>query len=380
MNLEKLCAKFPGGIFRTEHPFYMVDAIRDIPDCLDACISESIIDEIRQQLGSFKPKNIFAVGCGTSYNACQAVGYSLQSLLEIPAMAYDAHDFLLDFPPGVDQNSMVISISESGNSITTCLSQEKAARNGAFTVGISANPRSRLAMEAKLTITDPLLHEIPLGKTRTFQSTTLLGILAGMMTLDSAQNLKFIRQMKEVNQLIRENLNYWEGTAKNIARDVGNEVTRYITTGFGAQKAVADEIGLKLIEVVGESATSYGLEEFTHGPSATFRKDLGIILFQTDQRTLEKAVQIAHGIAISDARLVVITDKPEAGWPVIARLINLPEIPNPQIFGQFPAAVAAQYLFYYLALQKGKNPDVNSEDTNPELGEIYAFFFPPGTH
>jgi glutamine---fructose-6-phosphate transaminase (isomerizing) len=380
MNLEKLYAKFPGGILRTEHPFYMADAIRDIPDCLDACLSESILDKIRLQVGTFKPNKIYAIGCGTSYNACQAVCYSLRSLLEIPAAAYDAHDFLLDFPPGVDQTSMVISISESGNSITTCLSQEKAEINGAFTVGISANPKSRLATNAKLNITDPFLHEIPLGKTRTFESTALLGMLSGVMTQDSNQQMKFIGQMKEVNQLIRENLNYWEGKAKTIALGLSGVTTRYITAGFGAQKAVADEIGLKLIEVVCESATSFGLEEFTHGPSATFRKDLGIVLFQTDGRTLEKAVQIAHGISISDARLVIITDKPEAGWPAKALKINLPEIPNPQIFGQFPAAAAAQYLFYYLAIHKGKNPDVNSEDTNPELGEIYAYFFPPGTH
>ena len=124
INLDKLRAKFPGGVLRTEHPFYMADAIRDIPNCLDACLSDNILDEIRQRLGSFKPKNIFAIGCGTSYNACHAVRYSLQSLLEIPAMAYDAHDFLLDFPPGVDQNSIVISISEFGNSITTCLSRK----------------------------------------------------------------------------------------------------------------------------------------------------------------------------------------------------------------------------------------------------------------
>ena len=50
MNLDKLCAKFPGGVLRTEHPFYMADAIRDIPNCLDACISVSILDEIRQTI------------------------------------------------------------------------------------------------------------------------------------------------------------------------------------------------------------------------------------------------------------------------------------------------------------------------------------------
>lgn len=380
MDLDKLKAKFPGGVLRDRHPFYMADAINDIPECLEACLSSTLLDHISGSLKSFKPRNVFIIGCGTSYNAGQAVGYTLRKILKIPAYAFDAYDFLLDFPPGVDQGSLVISISESGQSITTCLSQEKARSLGAFTVGISANPQSRLAGGADLSLTDPYLHEIPLGKTRTFLSTILLGILSGVMTEDPEQSQDFVNKMKEIISQIRENMKVWENAGQKLAPGLVSTTSRYIVTGFGSLKAVADEITLKLIEVLGDSATSFGLEEFSHGPSATFRKDLGIILFQTDDRTLDKAVRIAKGIAISEASLVVITDRPDADWPKSAMKIALPSMANPEIFGQFSATIAAQFFFYYMAIQKGLNPDVNSEDIHPELGEIYAFFFPPGTH
>jgi glucosamine--fructose-6-phosphate aminotransferase (isomerizing) len=251
---------------------------------------------------------------------------------------------------------------------------------GAFTVGISANPKSRLSTSANLGLIDPYLHEIPLGKTRTYLSTALLGMLSGILTQENDLSDGFIRQINSVIPQLLENSNYWQTTARNIADKQNSTRTRYIVTGFGAQKANSDEIRLKLMEILGESATSFGLEEFTHGPSASFQSDLVVIILQTDERTLNKAVRIAQGVVFSNASLIVITDRVDAGWPESANLIAIPKLENPALFGQFPVAVAAQYLFYYMALKKGLNPDVNLEDINPDLGDIYAFFFPPGTH
>ncbi len=341
---------------------------------------DEIQERINKSVSNLNPRNIYTIGCGTSFNSCQSVSYTLQKLLQIPSIAFNAHDYLLETPPGLGEGSLVISISESGQSITTCQSQEKSREMGAFTVGISANQNSRLATGANLALTDPFLHELPLGKTRTFLSTAYLGMLAGLMTGGFNHATSFIGLMKDTISILRENMALLEESGKLIAAEVGQHAGRYFTTGFGCQKPVSDEITLKLIEVVGESSTSFGLEEFSHGPSATFRKDLGVILFQTDPRTLEKSVRIAHGVAISKACLVVITDSPDSNWPENARVLSLPETQYPEIFGQFTSTVAAQYLFYYLALQKGLNPDVNSEDIHPELGDIYAFFFPPGTH
>ncbi|PKN98575.1 MAG: hypothetical protein CVU42_11610 [Chloroflexi bacterium HGW-Chloroflexi-4] len=380
MDLEKLSKKFPSGVLRKQHPFYMADAIADIPDCLTACMATDILKRVKLAVSGFTPAKIFTVGCGTSYNACQASAYILQSLLNIPVTALDAYDFELDSPPGIDGKTMVIGISESGQSITTCLSLEKSKALGAFTVGISANPESRLAKSADLALTDPFLHEIPLGKTRTYLSTALFAMLAGILTQSEAISAPFIAQMSKTIESIRENAQLWAQSAKAIAEKLPVSQTRYMVTGFGAQKANADEIRLKMMEVLGESATSFGLEEFTHGPSACFKSDLTVILLQTDERSLDKAVRISKGIIFSNVNLIIITDHPEADWADKAYKMSLPELENGRLYGQFPAAVASQYLFYSLALHKGLNPDVNLEDRHPELGDIYASFFPPGTH
>jgi glucosamine 6-phosphate synthetase-like amidotransferase/phosphosugar isomerase protein len=380
MDIDKLSKKFPSGVLRKQHPFYMADAISDIPACLAACMSPEMQKRITTAVEGFKPARIFAIGCGTSFNACQAAAYTLQKILQIPVIAMDAYDFELDTPPGIDQKTMLIAISESGQSITTCFSLEKSKELGAFTVGISANPGSRLSRSAKLALTDPFLHEIPLGKTRTYLSSALLAMLAGVFTREESTRELFVRQMTEVIDLIRKDSETWQITARKIANVLPVTRTRYVVTGFGAQKANADEIRLKVMEVLGESATSFSLEEFAHGPSACFSSDLTVIMLQTDDRTLEKAVRFSNGVVFSSAHLIVLTDQEQAGWPEKTLIIPLPRIENGDLFGLFPAIVAAQYLFYYLAIHKGLNPDVNLEDIHPELGDIYAFFFPPGTH
>jgi hypothetical protein len=107
---------------------------------------------------------------------------------------------------------------------------------------------------------------------------------------------------------------------------------------------------------------------------------MGIFLFQTDERTLEKAVRIAKGTCMSDAALVIFSDRLDVDWPEEAWKIGLPGVGKINQLGLFPAAVAAQYLMYFLAIEKGLNPDVNCQNFYPELADIFAFFFPPGTH
>lgn len=380
MGLERLKRKFPNGEIRDRHPFFMGEAIRDIPGCLEACLAPDLIGPMQRALTGIKPERVFVVGCGTSYNAGLAAALTLQGQLGVPAVAYDAYDFGIDLPPGVDANALVISISQSGGSLQTCLAQETAQKLGAMTVGISGNPDSRLAKRAHLAVTDPYRLEIPLGKTRSYLSSALLGMLAGMSTAPLENREGFIRAAEQMVGSLQKSMDLWENKSREIAKEWAGRTNHYLLTGFGIQKANADEIGLKIIEVLGEAATSFGLEGFTHGPNASFRKDMGIFLFQTDERTLEKAVRIANGIAMSEAALVILTDQVDAGWPENAWKVELPHLENSYYLGLFPTAVAAQNLMYFLAIEKGLNPDINCQDFYPELGEIFDFFFPPGTH
>ena len=288
----------------------------------------------------------------------------------------------LDTPFGVDSQALVISISHTGQTLATCLASEKAKSLGAFTVGISSNPISRLIKNANFGLADPYPHETrPRGKIRSYFSSTILGLLAAIMTSRSDTTRdEFVLQIKKVAQSIRQNLGQWEKAGRSIAAQWANVTTHYMVAGFGAQKPNADEIGLKLIEVLGEGATNYSLEEFTHGPGASFRKELGIILFQTDPRSLVRCLEIARGVAASEAQLVVITNAASAAWPERANVIALPFIERADLFGVFPAAAAAQNLLYFLAIDKGLNPDLNCLNIHPELAGVSAIFFPPGTH
>jgi glucosamine--fructose-6-phosphate aminotransferase (isomerizing) len=380
MGMERIKAKFPNGVLRTQHPYYMAEAIRDVPGCLSACLAEPILEPARQALSHIHAETIFAVGCGTSYNACQAVANNCRTMLRIPAYAYDAYDFCIDQPPQVDSKSLVISISQSGGSLTSCLAQEAARDRGAMTVGITGNPESRLAKSADYALTDPFRIEFPLGKTRSYQSSAMLGMLAGVLVNEAPLLEAFLRLGSATAESIASSMDNLEQLGSQVAKEWARRTNHYLLTGFGAQKANADEIGLKIIEVVSESATAFGLEEFTHGPNASFRHDMGIFLMQTDARTLEKAVRIANGVAMSKAALLVITNHPEAAWPDTAWKIEVPELDDGQHFGFFTTAVAAQWVMYYLAIAKGFNPDINGHDQHPELGDIFEFFFPPGTH
>ena len=186
--------------------------------------------------------------------------------------------------------------------------------------------------------------------------------------------------MKKVAHLIRQNLSMWELVGRSIAARWGPVTTHYMVAGFGIQKPNVDEFGLKIVEVLGESAISYSLEEFTHGPGASLRKDVGIVLFQTDPRSLSRCLEIARGVAASEAHLVVITDAVSSDWPQKATLITLPAIKKAGLLYVFTAAAAAQNLLYFLAIEKGLNPDVNCLNIHPELANVSAIFFPPGTH
>jgi glucosamine--fructose-6-phosphate aminotransferase (isomerizing) len=382
MNKANTPISTPGWEDRTQEPYYMGDSIKAIPGCIETCLQANYLGKIRKAMEEVKPARIFLVGCGTSFNACEAVAYTCRKLLEVPAEVFDALDFELDTPLGVDAQALVISISHSGQTLATCLASEKAKDLGAFTVGIASNPDSRLIKNASFGLVDPFPHETrPRGKTRSYHTSTLLGMLTAVMTTSSV-NLReeFVANIQEVAQAVRQDLDAWEKAGRSIGAQWALVTTHYMVAGFGAQKANADELGLKIVEVLGEGATNYGLEEFTHGPGASFRRDMGIVLFQTDPRSLGRCLEIARGVAVSEAQLAVITDSSGAAWPEKAKVIPLPSINKAELFGIFPAAAAAQNLLYFLAIDKGLNPDVNCLNIHPELAGVSAIFFPPGTH
>lgn len=377
MNINEIASNFPGGILRDSHPYYMFDSIRSIPDCLDFCNSTDIIATIRSYTCQREIKRVYLVGCGTSLNAGKAAAYNTRQN-SIQSVALDGLDFQLEPPIDLDAETLVISISHSGKSITTCESQAIANSQGALTISITGDQESRLTREAGLGLVDPLGKEASFGKTRSFLSSALLAMLAAGTLHPEESYVSFIEEVQAINQVIRDCVNDWEIQTKSLAKDWASRINRYLLAGFGVHEPGAAEIALKCMEVLAESAVGLGLESLAHGPCDSLREDVGVILFQTDPKVRFRAEQIAKGVSVSSAAQAIITNDLDAAWSNSTKVFYVDHQFVHQSLALFPGCVIAQYLVYFLAVSKGYNPDLNGFDRFPS--DMIKYLFPPGTH
>lgn len=365
-------------MLRREHPYYMFEAIQDVPDCLDGCLSKEIFQSIRAFTYQAEIKRVYLVGCGTSYHACRIGAAEFWRWLNIPALAMDGLTFQYHPPGDIDAQTLFISISHSGQSITTCESQAYALQKGARCLSITGNPESRLTKEANLGIVDPFGKEIPFGKTRSFISSVLLTILVVVSFQSINQQIRFRNEAEITLQIIRQSTESWINQIQKVARDWAGKIDRYLVAGFDVLELVTHEIALKCMEVLGESAAGFSLEGLAHGPCDSLRGNVGVIVFQTDPIVLFRTEQITSGIGETESSLLVISSNENNIWSDKSNHIKIPEISDFQILDMFSCTIIAQYLIYFLALEKGYNPDVNGLDRYPT--RMMEFLFPPGTH
>jgi glucosamine 6-phosphate synthetase-like amidotransferase/phosphosugar isomerase protein len=244
---------------RNAEPYYMGDAIEAIPATIEACLEMEFLSKLQKGLENVKPERIYAVGTGTSYNVCEAIAYFCRKYLNVKAEACDALDFELDTPLELDANSMVISLSHSGNTLATGLAVEKARKLGAFTVGISAVAGSRLPQTADFGLIDPNPYEgRPRGKTRSYHSSIILGILISLLLPRLVG-----QRVCEEKEGARRSVRIWNfGKMKPGKLPQWVRPSRYILAGFGCKQMRMDRFGSS--KCWGKRCR-YSLEELTHG-------------------------------------------------------------------------------------------------------------------
>lgn len=376
-HIDKIRATFPDGQLRSQHPYYMYEAIQETPGCLEACMEVGEIEKILAFTRKIHPKRIFAIGCGTSYNACLAIAYAARRLLHLPAIAVDAQNMELEPLPGADAEALIIAVSHSGNTPATCRAMSKLKAAGAACVSITAFPDSRLAQIADLSLIDPSRREIPYGKTRSYLSGAFQGMLvaAGLAGADACD--AFLTQAQKMVNLTKASITEWEAAIRPVAKDWAPKMEAYLLAGYGVQEANAMEIGLKMIEVLGQVGCGFGLEEFCHGASAAFRSNVGVIVFQTEDAVLSRAMQIARSVMASRASILVIGNQPQSAWPQGVTAVSLAQGLTDPILSFFPAALVGQLLFYFISVERGFSPDVNGKDRNPELVAAFDLIYAP---
>jgi fructoselysine-6-P-deglycase FrlB-like protein len=279
--------------------------------------------------------------------------------------------------PGADADALVIAVSHSGNTPATCRAMAKLKAAGATCVSITAFSDSRLAKTADLSLIDPKRREIPYGKTRSYLSGAFQGMLVAACLADIDTCDAFLTHAQETIAAIKIAMPGWESAIRPVAKTWAPLTSAYLLAGYGVQEANAQEIGLKMIEVLGQVGCGFGLEEFCHGASAAFHSNVGVIVFQTEDTVLNRALQIARSVMASHASILVVSNQPQIVWPQGVEVISLPDEITDPILSFFSAALVGQLLFYFISVERGFSPDVNGKDRNPELVEAFDLIYAP---
>ena len=349
-----------------EYKHFMEKEIYEQPEAilntLDGRVGvEDILDNIFG-LGSSelftKVKRIQIVACGTSLHAGRVAANWLSAIAELPCQIDYASEYRYR-NPHVDENSLLITISQSGETADTLAALRYAKEKGYLgSVSICNVPTSSLARESDFVLFTNAGPEIGVASTKAF-TTQLAGLMLLVLSLAKSRNLnpklrtRVITALRTLPEVINETLALKEkilGLAPAIASK-----DNALFLGRGIFYPVAKEGALKLKEISYIHAEAYPAGELKHGPLALIDEDMPVIALAPESEIAEKLVSNLEEVKARGGTLYVFAD-PSVNMDVKnGALITMPKcdfLLTPIVY-----TIPLQILSYEVALLRGTDID-----------------------
>ena len=368
--IEKKIEKIGFDLERIEkagYPHFMLKEIYEQPNTVaDAMRGRLIEDEGVARLGGLTPilhnvlrsRKIFITACGTSYHAGLIGEYMLEEYCRVPVEVEYASEFRYRDPIVQDDN-LVIVISQSGETADTLAALREAKRKGATVMGIVNVVGSTIARE---THGGTYIHagpEIGVASTKAFTSqVTALALLTVMLartkTMSAEEGRKIVKEMKALPGKLEAALKT-DPVVKEIAEQFKNH-RNFLYLGRGYNYPVALEGALKLKEISYIHAEGYPAAEMKHGPIALIDEDMPVVVIATRDSTYEKIVSNIEEVKARRGRVIAVVSE---GDDKLDRLVDY-TIPIPTTLNLLQPVVSIiplQLLAYHIAVMRGCDVD-----------------------
>jgi glucosamine--fructose-6-phosphate aminotransferase (isomerizing) len=334
-----------------EQPLSIRNALRTHPIYLD--LMASAIN---------RAKRIFLLACGTSYHACVAATYVFANLAKTEVTPVVASEFIDGYGALIDQDTVVLTISQSGETADTLTAVRGAKDRGATILGITNVMGSTLTRLSDVYIGQNSGPERGVAATKTFtaQFAVLVKIavaLAEKRKTLSANELQMSEDgFDKLPEWVTTTLSSQESTVKRLAEKYSDRIS-FCFLGRGISAATALEGRLKLLELSYLPAIAYPAGESKHGFISVVEDGYPVIFIAPKDETYSK---IVGNVMEMKARLAQVIGVVENGDGQVAGLsdetITLPAgIPWPLTPIVF--VLPLQLFAYYMSVRKGYNPD-----------------------
>ena len=336
------------------YPHYMRKEIAEDP----AAIANSIVDLTADTQFSdlsivlCQTYYIQIVACGTAYHSGVAAKYAIEALSRVPVEVDIASEYRYR-DPIVPKGTLVIAVSQSGETADTLAAAALAKERGAKALALTNVPYSSLTALADLVLLTHAGRETAVAATKSFcaQLASLYSLAAALAALKgrSAPSLAPFPALCEDALSRSQKVKEW-------ARVLCQKKSVYFI-GRGADYAVAIEGSLKLKEVSYLASEGYPAGELKHGTLALVGEDAPVVALLSDERLAEKTMNAVYEVRSRGARVFLITTLPSCAEGVLPEedVLLLPACEA--VFSPLCTAVPLQLLAYETAVLLGHDPD-----------------------
>jgi glutamine---fructose-6-phosphate transaminase (isomerizing) len=298
------------------------------------------------------------VACGTSYHAALIGKFMIERLARVFVDVDIASEYRYK-KPIIEKGTLLISISQSGETADTLAAQREAKQRGAATLTICNVVGSTASREADSLLYTRAGPEIGVASTKAYtaQMTALtlfalaLGIRRGKVTLKEANTFKaeLLKIPDMITKVLQKDAEIRE-LAKTLlyARD-------FLYLGRGINYPIALEGALKLKEISYVHAEGYPAGEMKHGPIALIEEGLPVIVLAPKDDLFDKIASNIEEVKARGGRVIAITDDPGSlSW----KADDMIEVPTShQLLSPFVTVIPLQLLAYHIAVLRGSNVD-----------------------
>lgn len=363
MELEVKLEQIELGDF--EH--YMLKEIHEQPQAIRRCFKGRVdVESGRVVLGGIadyapqllKAKRIILLGQGTALHSCMVGEYIIEELAKIPVEVDYASEFRYRNPI-IDEDTVVVAVSQSGETLDTLNATRESHQRGALTLGLVNVVGSTIARESDAGVYLRVGPEIGVASTKAFigqlAAVTMLAVSLGRTRyLGEDATRELLQHMLAMPDHIQSVIDGSDGIRDVTAKYV--DLENWLFLGRGSNFPVALEGALKLKEISYIHAEGMPAAEMKHGPIALIDKGMPVVVVATRNSQYEKVLSNIEEVRSRGGHVIAVATE---GDTEIADLCEdvfyVPDVP--ETLQPMLTVVPLQLLAYHAAVLRGKDVD-----------------------
>lgn len=344
---------------------FMLKEIFEQPAAFERCLTGRLYNGkvVLEELKPFEEKfrnieRIIFLGCGTSWHASLIASYLVEGLCEIPARAEYAAEFRYR-EPVVNENCLVIVVSQSGETADTLAALREAKKRGAFVLGLCNVECSTIARESDAVVFTRAGPEIGVASTKAF--TTQLALLsvfsiylASLKGKLGIREEKFVKELRVLSSKMRLSLEQAEAV-KDVAEKYW-EKENALYLGRGLNYPIALEGALKLKEISYLHAEGMPAAEMKHGPIALVDMEMPVIFIAVKDPTYRKVLSNIEEVKARAGKVIAVAVEGDNEIKDFADSVIYVAETIP-LFQPLLTVLPLQLLAYYIAEKRGCDID-----------------------